>query len=188
MFDIDRDACTGCGACVEVCPQEAINIIGGKAQINRQLCVECGSCSLTCPADAIREAVRSRQSVISRERPLLNDRDKEVIEMPFGRGSFGWGGVGFGMGYGRGMGMGRGRGYGMGLGRGMGMGRGRGYGMGFGRGMGMGRGNPYPFCRFNPSLPRRWWAYGGGYQPPTPGPGYVGAPYYAGPAPQQSWW
>jgi len=33
-------------------------------------------------------------------------------------------------------------------------------GGGFGRGGGWGgRGNPYPFCRFYPWLPRRWWAY-----------------------------
>ena len=32
----------------------------------------------------------------------------------------------------------------------------RGYG-GFGRGGG--GGNPYPYCRFFPWLPRRWWAY-----------------------------
>lgn len=37
-----------------------------------------------------------------------------------------------------------------------GFGRGRGFGMGFGRGMG----NPYPFCRFYPWLPRRWWTCG----------------------------
>jgi len=24
---------------------------------------------------------------------------------------------------------------------------------------GGGRGNPYPYCRFYPWLPRRWWAY-----------------------------
>lgn len=171
MFDVDRDACTGCAACAEVCPQRAINIVGGKAEINEWLCVECGSCSLVCPAGAIREVVRSRQTAINRERPVLSHRGKEVSEMPFGRGSFGWGGMGRGMGFGRGMGMGRGRGF----------------GMGYGPGMGMGRGNPYPFCRFNPSLPRRWWAYGGGYQPPAPRPGYGSDPCYAGPAPIQPW-
>ncbi len=34
---------------------------------------------------------------------------------------------------------------------------------GFGRWRGrvfFGRGNPYPFCRFYPWLPRRWWLYG----------------------------
>lgn len=33
-----------------------------------------------------------------------------------------------------------------------------------------GRGNPYPFCRWFPWRPRRWWAYG-------PGPYGAGAPY-----------
>lgn len=28
----------------------------------------------------------------------------------------------------------------------------------FGRGRGMG--NPYPYCRFYPWMPRRWWAMG----------------------------
>ena len=42
----------------------------------------------------------------------------------------------------------------------------RGYGaFGWGRGFG----NPYPFCRWFPWLPRRWWAY----------PGF-GLPYYWG--------
>ena len=49
-----------------------------------------------------------------------------------------------------------------------GFGRGGGFGGrswlagGFGRGYGMGRGmgNPYPYCRFYPWMPRRWWAMG----------------------------
>ncbi len=46
---------------------------------------------------------------------------------------------------------------------------------GLGRGLSMGRGmgNPYPFCRFYPWLPRRWWAmgmspYATAYQPYAP--------------------
>jgi len=107
---------------------------------------------------------------------LIEITRKEVIRMPFGRGFSRWGGFGGGMGRVMGRGMGSGRGFGIGMGRGMER------GVGFGPGMGMGRGNPYPFCRFNPSLPRRWWAYGSGYNPapgayrpssyynPTPGP------------------
>jgi hypothetical protein len=58
----------------------------------------------------------------------------------------------------RGYGRGRGGGYG----RGMGFGRGYGLGVtpGVGYGRGLGRGNPYPYCRFYPWLPRRWWATG----------------------------
>lgn len=55
--------------------------------------------------------------------------------------------------------------------------------MPFGRGW-WGRGNPYPFCRFYPWLPRRWWAYGGGLHPvmapgayPARGFGAAWSPY-----------
>jgi hypothetical protein len=58
------------------------------------------------------------------------------------------------------------------FGRGRGGGFGRGYwaGAGLGRGLGMGRGmgNPYPYCRFYPWMPRRWWAMG--MNPHTTGP------------------
>jgi len=51
----------------------------------------------------------------------------------------------------------------------MAFGRGR-----FGRGAGRGRGNPYPFCRFYPWLPRRWWLapYASQYPVATPYIGY----------------
>jgi len=50
---------------------------------------------------------------------------------------------------------------------------GLGRGMGRGFGMGMGRGNPYPFCRFYPWLPRRWWTYGSGLYPQSTTDRYV---------------
>ena len=49
----------------------------------------------------------------------------------------------------------------------------------FGRGGGWGRGNPYPYCRFYPWLPRRWWAYGAGFYPRFYG-GVPSTPYGAG--------
>jgi len=64
---------------------------------------------------------------------------------------------------GRSGGFGRGtlaRGYGMGLGRGA-FGRGAGAGGGYGW-----PGNPYPYCRYFPWLPRRWWS--GIYGPISP--------------------
>ncbi len=73
-----------------------------------------------------------------------------------------------------------------GFGRGRGLGRGRGFGRGFGLGTGRGMGNPYPFCRFHPWLPRRWWMYGmnpRGLQPYSHQMPY-GTPYRYNPIPQ----
>jgi NAD-dependent dihydropyrimidine dehydrogenase PreA subunit len=53
-YYIDPQACTGCGACVRPCPQEAIN--GEKKQphtINVELCIKCGACRDVCRFDAV---------------------------------------------------------------------------------------------------------------------------------------
>lgn len=49
---VDKEKCTGCGACVEVCPVNAIKIEKDKAVINDE-CVECGVCVNECPNEAI---------------------------------------------------------------------------------------------------------------------------------------
>jgi ferredoxin len=50
---VDQSKCTGCEACVEACPAEAIAIADSKAKINPDLCAECGACVDTCPVEAI---------------------------------------------------------------------------------------------------------------------------------------
>lgn len=51
---VDRDACTGCEACVDSCPVEAISMNGDeKAQIDETTCTDCGSCVDECPVEAI---------------------------------------------------------------------------------------------------------------------------------------
>lgn len=53
MRYIDPDSCNGCGACIDVCPDQAINLIENKAVINESLCSDCGVCENACPQDAI---------------------------------------------------------------------------------------------------------------------------------------
>lgn len=52
---IDKTKCIGCGACVAVCPVEAISFDeDGKAVIDKTKCIKCGTCEAVCPVDAIK--------------------------------------------------------------------------------------------------------------------------------------
>lgn len=49
-----NDECIGCGACVESCPVNAINL-NDKAEIKADECIDCGACEGQCPVGAISE-------------------------------------------------------------------------------------------------------------------------------------
>jgi ferredoxin len=51
---LDRDACTGCGMCVNVCPHGVFTVTGGKAEVvDPDACMECGACQQNCAFDAL---------------------------------------------------------------------------------------------------------------------------------------
>ena len=50
------DECIACGACAEVCPEEAISEGDPIYVIDEELCIDCGLCVDECPSDAIIEA------------------------------------------------------------------------------------------------------------------------------------
>ena len=45
--------CTGCGVCVDVCPQGCIDTGGRPLRITQENCLRCGNCYRECPADAV---------------------------------------------------------------------------------------------------------------------------------------
>ena len=49
---INKDECVGCGACVDVCPEDAITC-NDVAVVNEEKCLDCGACVAECPSDAI---------------------------------------------------------------------------------------------------------------------------------------
>jgi ferredoxin len=50
---IEKNTCTGCGKCIEICPPQAISLNNKAASIEADLCEECGFCAAECPVDAI---------------------------------------------------------------------------------------------------------------------------------------
>lgn len=55
---IDRDKCTLCGICSDVCEFNAIAILGPEPLVFPSLCHSCGACAELCPEDAIIEVPR----------------------------------------------------------------------------------------------------------------------------------
>ena len=55
MVKINKEKCSGCGNCVEVCPFGVLEIKNGKAVVkNFKNCKKCGACMSACPNNAIR--------------------------------------------------------------------------------------------------------------------------------------
>ena len=52
MITVNEEKCAGCGICLTVCPQEAIEV-WGVAKVNSEACTECEECVDYCPNDAL---------------------------------------------------------------------------------------------------------------------------------------
>ena len=52
---IDSEECIMCGACAEVCPEEAISEGEESFVIDAELCIDCAICEDECPVEAISE-------------------------------------------------------------------------------------------------------------------------------------
>jgi thioredoxin reductase/NAD-dependent dihydropyrimidine dehydrogenase PreA subunit len=54
VHDINDDRCTGCDACVAVCPTNVLDLIGNKSRVVRfQDCIQCEQCVWACPTEAL---------------------------------------------------------------------------------------------------------------------------------------
>ncbi|MGD9375028.1 MAG: nitroreductase family protein [Anaerolineae bacterium] len=53
MIELDRQRCTGCGACAVVCHNRCVVICDGTARIDTVLCDRCVQCVAVCPQRAL---------------------------------------------------------------------------------------------------------------------------------------
>ena len=52
MIKINRDVCTGCGGCIDLCPVMAISMVDDKPLVDNETCTECEICVKVCPVNA----------------------------------------------------------------------------------------------------------------------------------------
>ncbi|OYT27071.1 MAG: ferredoxin [Candidatus Altiarchaeales archaeon ex4484_96] len=52
---VDRSKCLYCGACVSLCPQDAIELMETHIIIDEKVCTSCLICARFCPVGAIYE-------------------------------------------------------------------------------------------------------------------------------------
>jgi MinD superfamily P-loop ATPase len=53
--EVNKERCTLCGHCVEVCAYNALALVGDEVLVFHEMCHGCGSCTANCPEHAIQE-------------------------------------------------------------------------------------------------------------------------------------
>ncbi|MBI4055528.1 MAG: FAD-dependent oxidoreductase [Elusimicrobia bacterium] len=80
---LDPDKCTGCMACVKVCPFGAIEQLGkvreGKVRILSAACMGCGTCAAQCNFDAIDMPYFTKDQILSQIEAALTEKPEEKV-------------------------------------------------------------------------------------------------------------
>lgn len=75
----NESKCSGCGACVEVCPQKAHRIVTGLHRFEREACTRCGACTEVCCYGALEKIGRT---VTAEEVIAEVKKDRTFYEKP----------------------------------------------------------------------------------------------------------
>lgn len=50
---VDAEKCEGCADCIDVCPQQSMEMVDGKAIVKPDDCIDCNACMDACTKGAI---------------------------------------------------------------------------------------------------------------------------------------
>jgi len=81
---VDATRCTSCGACLQVCPSNAIRLVDNQARIDAALCNDCRTCMEVCPSDAIIAALPAivpAARTIRAPMPISSAQVTPIVEM-----------------------------------------------------------------------------------------------------------
>lgn len=53
MIRVDEAVCETCGACVGVCPADALSMEGNRLAVDETACIGCEACVEVCPVGAL---------------------------------------------------------------------------------------------------------------------------------------
>jgi len=53
IFVVDEELCYGCGACIALCPTEALDLVSRLAIVEHEKCTLCNHCIPSCPVFAL---------------------------------------------------------------------------------------------------------------------------------------
>jgi len=78
LRETEQSLCTGCGACADICPVNALHMEEGLPIVDNEWCIGCGVCAVPCPAGAVRLRRRSDtvppKDFVTLHRQILKER------------------------------------------------------------------------------------------------------------------
>ena len=87
---VDPQTCTGCGQCVEICPDRVLELHEGKARATDGIfmgCVACGHCVAICPTAAVAVTGRTMRADDGFDPPLQRATAEQLEALLFWRRS-----------------------------------------------------------------------------------------------------
>ena len=80
MLRVKKELCVGCGFCASNCPEQAISMLSGQAEIDGNRCRECYTCVKICPQGAIIKQIPISHKELQTTIESLKQKTEDIIK------------------------------------------------------------------------------------------------------------